>query len=207
MIALGRAPASIITPLLLVVLLHPLQTTGRAGSAAGWNTLTKQIETALGAELQDCPNDNRGIEVAETGEISIDRIPIALVEYCHMGAYTSDVAVLRLQRGAPVVVKFRDTKGRVIAPGFLSGASVRNGEATDLLAAKDAVYATHWQTDESGELQTCKIEAYVWNAQTATFDESERLRNELAETHCGTLRQQFHRQVENDRKSNPLDPR
>ena len=56
-------------------------------------------------------------------------------------------------------------------PYFLQGASARNGEDVKLLPEKHAVYAIHWHADDSGRLETCKVEAYVWAPESRTFDE------------------------------------
>jgi hypothetical protein len=78
-----------------------------------------------------------------------------------MGAYTSDLALIQLIGGKPVLAHSKDRTGSFFTPGFLEGASVQNGEATKLLPEKHAVYAIHWNTDNSGRLAACTVDAYV----------------------------------------------
>jgi hypothetical protein len=53
--------------------------------------------------------------------VTNDGIPEALVEYCHMGAYTSQVALLRLEHGKPVLAQFRGKAERSSHLDFWTG--------------------------------------------------------------------------------------
>ncbi len=132
-----------------------------------WRKLTAKIQAALEASKLKCFDERAWIDIVQTGDVTGDGIPEALVEYCHMGAYTSDVELMLLERGNPVVARFRDKKRRIVQRGFLRGASVRNGENTALLPDKHAVYGIHWHTDDLGKLETCAVDAYVWDRKRA----------------------------------------
>ena len=146
------------------------------------------------AELQPCEKQSKRIYIAQAADVTGDGIPEALVQYCHMGAYTSDVTLMRLEGGKPVVARFRGKDGKILQPSFLQGASVRNGEDVTLLPEKRAVYAIHWHTSDSGlRLETCKVEAYVWAAQSGTFDQDGKLSKEIARGACRRIQEYLER--------------
>jgi hypothetical protein len=93
-----------------------------------WKALATQMEKALGGRYSDCDENSRGIAVMNTADIGF---PVALVSYCHMGAYTSDTTVFRLERGRPVPAVFR-ASGKVVHPEMLDGSSVMNGTGVEL---------------------------------------------------------------------------
>lgn len=160
--------------------------------ALEWRNMTAQITDVLSESGIQCPDElMSGPSPAQTGEITGDGVPEALVEYCHMGAYTSNFVLLSLKRGTPVLPQFRDKNGKAIPVEFLRGASVRNGENTTLLPQQHAVYAVHWHTDDSGTLETCIVDAFVWNPKGKTFDQSSRMSNEIARSECPRLRKQL----------------
>lgn len=169
------------------------QTRKSSRPVVDWNTLIPGIKSALESELRNCADQRAWIEIVDTGDVTGDGIPEALVEYCHMGAYTSNVALMRLdEHGKPVLAKLRDKDGKAIVVGsFLRGASVRNGTGTELLPEKHAVYAIYWGTDDSGALQSCGVDAYKWVAKTGTFDADEALSKEIAESECNRLKQEL----------------
>jgi hypothetical protein len=146
-----------------------------------WEAMIPGIEGALGNEFKSCYAQERWIVIVQTADVTNDGIPEALVEYCHMGAYTSQVALLRLEHGKPVLAQFRGKGGKIVTPGFLDGASVRNGESTRLLPERHAVYASHCHTDDSGGLASCTVDAYVWVAKSATFDANETVSKEIGQ--------------------------
>jgi hypothetical protein len=100
--------------------------------------MTPAIEAALESNFKLCNPDRRSIDVAQTADVTGDGVPEALVNYCHMGAYTSDLALIQVMGGKPVLAHFQGKKGKPFTRGFLEGASVKNGEATKLLPEKHA---------------------------------------------------------------------
>jgi hypothetical protein len=102
--------------------------------------MTPGIEAALESNFKLCDPDRKSIAVVQAADVTGDGVPEALVDYCHMGAYTSDLALIQLMGGKPALAHFQGTDGKPFTPGFLEGASVKNGEATKLLPEKHAVY-------------------------------------------------------------------
>jgi hypothetical protein len=177
------------------LLVNPVVSSSRAQqretstpNTVDWKALTPGIQGALGSELKFCNQDRISIDVVQTADVTGDGIPEALVDYCHMGAYTSDVALIQLKHGKPVSAHFRGKDGKVVRPGFLEGSSVRNGEATKLFPEKHAVYAIHWNTQDSGRLASCTVDAYVWVDKSGTFNANEAIGKEIAKRACSQLR-------------------
>lgn len=156
-----------------------------------WKTLTPAIQVVLEEALPPnaCQKERKWIYIAEAADVTGDGVPEALVQYCHMGAYTSDVTLMRLEGKKPVVASVRDKDRRIVQPYFLQGSSARNGENVRLLPEKHAVYAIHWHADDSGRLETCNVEAYVWAPDSLTFDENGKLSEETAKSACEKARQ------------------
>jgi hypothetical protein len=165
----------------------------RAGRSSGlapeWRDRESQIEAVLLKSAHGCPDEMTSKPAPiETADVTGDGIPEALVDYCHMGAYTSDVVLMRLEHGSPVLARFRDIKGKNVSPAFLRGASVRNGENSVLDIGNHAVYALHWHTNNSGALENCTVDAYVWNPRLGTFDQANRVAKEIVRRECPRTR-------------------
>ncbi len=159
--------------------------------AVDWRNLTSKIQAALDASELRCYEERTWIDIVQVGDVTGDGFPEALVEYCHLGAYTSSVELMLLERGQPIPARLRDQKGKIVQRSFLRGASVRNGENTGLIPDKHAVYGIHWHTDDSGELESCSVDAYVWDPKRKTFDENEQVSKEIAQRECGKLRKEL----------------
>ena len=65
---------------------------------------------------------------------------------------------------------------------------MQNGEATKLLPEKHAIYAIHWNTDNSGRLAACTVDAYVWAAKSGTFNANRAISKEIAKQACSQKR-------------------
>jgi hypothetical protein len=102
---------------------------------------------------------------------------------------------MRFEHNKPVLGQFRGKDGKILPTEFLQGASVRNGEDMKLLPEKHAVYMIHWHTDDSGRLETCGAEAYVWVGKSRTFDANESLSKEISEHECHRLQQDLERDI------------
>lgn len=163
---------------------------GTRAKNTDWNTLIPKIEEVLGAgkNFKNCPDKFRRVDLVQATDFS--GVPIALVEWCHMGAYTSDSAILRLEAGEPLVVQLRDQYHKAAEFSLLRGASVRNGADVQLLPEKQAVYVANWHTDDSGALDSCSVGAYVWVPRTNSFDFDGKLSRDLTQSECDKLRNQ-----------------
>jgi hypothetical protein len=162
-----------------------------ASQSVDWKALTPKIQQALGEAYDKCFAEQRWIEVVQTGDVNADGVPEALVQFCHMGAYTSEAALLQLENGKPVLSKFHDQNQKPTFPTFLQGASVRNGEDVKLAPEQHAVYAIHWHTGDEGALETCAVEAYVWSAKASTFDYDAGASKEIEKRECRRLAEQL----------------
>jgi hypothetical protein len=149
------------------------------------------LKSLFNNQLKLCNDERRWIDVVQTDDVTGDGTAEALVEYCHMGAYTSEATLLQLEIGNPVPAGFRDEKGNPIQPTFLRGASVRNGENAALLPQFHAVYAIHWHTDDSGMPAECTVDAYAWSSKTGTFNANRKLSQKVAQTECHKLEDQL----------------
>src|SRR5579863_8456999 len=110
-----RLPLLFAIPTLLVGVVC-LSTTAQQKTAptthtVDWNALIPQIEIALGAGWEECNADHRAVGIVHTGELS-GGVPVAVVEYCHMGAYTADLGLIWLENGRPMLARLRDEQGR-----------------------------------------------------------------------------------------------
>lgn len=149
-----------------------------------------EIQQALAQRWEDCFADHRWIDIKQIEDLIGNGSTVVLAQYCHMGAYTSEVAVLQLKNEKPVLSKFRDGDKKRATPPFLQGASVRNGEDTRLSAEKHAVYAIHYDTNDDGGLRTCKVEAYVWFPPNSSFDYNSSVSDELRVQACKEIEKQ-----------------
>ena len=148
-----------------------------------WVALTPQIESALGKQYSDCDENSRGIDILKTADIGV---PVAIVAYCHMGAYTSETTVVWLKDGKPVLAKFRD-HGKIVQPEMLEGSSAENGTGVELYPDQHAVLSVAWRSDEVGKLSECHGTAYAWNPAARTFDAHNALSKELSTKECARV--------------------
>ena len=156
-----------------------------------WKTLTPEIQAALGDTYSLCNRSSRTIEIGQTADITGDGIREAIVAYCHQGPYTSNVVLMMLENGKPVLARFRSSKGKPIDPTFLVGASVKDGEGVKFLPVRHAFYDIQWHIDKAMKMDKCTVEAYVWNANNGTFDENESVSKEIGTSECTHLREQL----------------
>ncbi len=188
-----KSLAVIAASVLLSAFISPAQQRqDSAPPSAEWRKLISKIQAVLDESEFKCPiKDREWVGILQTADVTGDGIPEALVEYCHMGAYTSDIELMQLEHDSPVVARFRDKNGKTATPSFLEGSSVMNGEATKLLPESHAVCAIHWHMDEYGKLGGCTVEAYAWDPTSATFNENEKLSKEVAQSECRKLRKEL----------------
>jgi len=147
-----------------------------------WKALAPAIDAVLAedSEFKACPKDSRWVEIVQTADVTGDGVDEALVQFCHIGAYTSTAALMRLEQGKPVVVRVRRKDGSPVE--FLQGASVQHGADAKLLPERNAVYQMHWNGNESGT--DCGVEAFVWVAKSETFELRRALSKDIAKNQC-----------------------
>jgi hypothetical protein len=162
-----------------------------APPAVDWRALAPQMQTALGDAYLICNRSSRTIEIGQTADITGDGVPEAIVAYCRQGPYTSNVALMMLDDGKPVLARFRDSRGKPVNPTFMAGASVSDGEGVKFMPFRHAFYDIQWHIDKSMKMDRCTVDAYVWNPGISTWDQSESVSKEIASTECTHLREQL----------------
>lgn len=166
-----------------------------APAPVDWKTLTPQIQAALGDAYLMCNRNSRMIEVGQTEDITGDGIREAVVAYCRQGPYTSNVALMTLDNGKPVLARFRSSKGKPVDPAFVVGASIKDGQGVKFLPFKHAVYDIQWHIDKAMKMDKCTVDAYVWNAGSGTFDQNESVSKEIGTAECTRLSDQLEQET------------
>lgn len=142
-----------------------------------------------------CNRSSRTIEVGQTADITGDGITEAVVAYCRQGPYTSNVALMTLDNGKPVLARFRSSKGKPVDPTFVVGASIKDGEGVKFLPFKHAFYDIQWHIDKAMKMDKCTVDAYVWNAGSGTFDQNEPVSKEIGTSECTRLSDQLEQET------------
>jgi hypothetical protein len=170
---------------IVVLMVGPLSVFAqqRKPISEAWKALAPAIDAVLAedGEFKACPKDSRWVEIVQTADVTGDGVDEALVQFCHMGAYTSTGALLRLEQGKPVLVRVQRKDGSLVE--FLQGASVLHGADAKLLPEKNAVYEMRWNANESG-MADCGVEAFVWVAKSKTFEPRRTLSKDIAKNYC-----------------------
>ncbi len=108
----------------------------------------------------------------------------ALVYLGTGGASTSELTLVRMEDGKPVVALFKDRQAKVGPMIFLEGASVMHSDGTELLPADHAVFHFFFNYAENGRIGECSGEAYRWNPRSKLFEYDRRLSQKLARDAC-----------------------
>jgi len=167
---------------------RPKISTPASNKAADWKKLIPEVQTIIGPSFLGVEVRKQAMSIAQTKDITGDGVPEALIYLGNSGAYTEYLTLIRLEKGKPVIARFKQKDGKVSPLIFLSGASVMNGESAIMLPEKSAIYAGHWsrtvQGEPYGRLTNCKVEAYQWNPQTKLFEFSQSLSDEIRQDYC-----------------------
>jgi len=70
-----------------------------------------ELTTTIGG---NCPDEAKGMRIVQVADSTGDVVREALIEYCHMGAYTSDLALMQIENGKPVEPDFEAKKARLV---------------------------------------------------------------------------------------------
>jgi len=131
--------------------------------------------------------ENYPIQIRDEGDVIGDGTGEAIVWLGTGGASTDEVALMRIENGSPVVVRFKEKNGAVQASTFLRGASVMHSDDFKLVPDKHAVYSVSTRNDSEGNLAECAVTAYQWNKSTKTFDWSRSLTSQFRRQVCPKL--------------------
>jgi hypothetical protein len=176
--------------------------------AVDWGRLVPLIPAALGNKFDGCDADD--IEVMDTADFSGEGGSVALVDYCHIGAYMDTLTVLRVENGKPVQARFRDEHGKPVDTDFLDGASVMHGAGLQLVPEEHAVLEIYWNAEDAENARaaqhsdqttdapkqpipqvSCGATAYRWNPQSKTFDIDCKLSQKLMASECRKVQHEF----------------
>jgi hypothetical protein len=156
-----------------------------------WEARIPAIQQVLGDNpLYHCANPKPHTNILDAFGLAGSQLSVALVDWCPGGAYTDWIVAMRLQSGQPIVAQFRDTNGEQVPNGFAQGSSVMHSVDVQMVPDKNAVYDFYSDNNGEGKLWHCRVKAYVWNAETKTFDQSIRLSKLATVQYCAKLREQ-----------------
>ncbi len=177
-----------VTPLLVAVLL--LASGGEAtraqrpAQAVDWKEMIPVVRPLLKNAFHGV-EEHRSLGLVESVDITGDGIDEALFALGTGGAYTSALAVMRMEGGQPIVAQFKRQNGELGAIMFSHGASVMNALWTELLPLEQAVRMTYRKMNSDGAtVRECIVEAYRWNPNSKTFNYDDRLSDGTGLDHC-----------------------
>lgn len=157
---------------------------------AKWQALIPKIETLFQRRGYKCPAPPQESQIGIVDAVDFhDGTSIALVDWCHGGAYTDWIVAMRLEGDEPEVSRFIKPNGVVEDVGFLQGASVMHGADVKLAPEKNAIYQIQWDSDQELHL-SCGCGAYVWNRKMRAFMLNAQLSKQVTRTYCQKVKQQ-----------------
>ena len=112
------------------------------------------------------------------------------------GASTTQLTLVRIQNGKPVIARIQNRKGKIGPMTFVGGASVMHTDRVDLLPKEHAFYLVHYEftsggPDEGQKVRECGGEAYRWNSARAIFHYAPTLTDKLTQDLCRKLRDEW----------------
>jgi hypothetical protein len=123
-------------------------------------------------------------------DVTGDGIPEALVYTGDGGAYTDELAVMRLEEGKVVTALYKQKDGTTGPFLVNGGASALNQLDYGMVSAKNAVYQTEVMRNSNGTTALCTLDAYVWNSQTNIFEYSLSVSKDLEPGYCKNVNSQ-----------------
>jgi hypothetical protein len=160
----------------------------RPQSLADWQSMIPAIREALKAQFPDerveDPYPIGILRASHVAGITGEGVSEAVVFFGLGGASTSQLTVMRIEGGKPVLAAFKGRDGKIGPMVFVEGASVMHTDGVDLLPREHAVLAMHYNYGSTGNLHQCGGEAYTWNAQSNRFDYNSALTRKLTKATC-----------------------
>jgi hypothetical protein len=157
-------------------------------SLADWQKMIPAVRVALKAQFRDDrieePYSVGILRASHVADITGDGVSEALVFFGIGGASTSQLTLMQMENGNPVVSLFKDRAGAVSPMVFLEGGSVMHTDAVDLLSREHTVYSIHYNYGSNGKLHQCGGEAYTWDQHSKRFDYNSALTKKLTKTTC-----------------------
>ena len=137
-----------------------------------WRVMIPAIENVLKEQNLHCdyPGGPWKPSIVDAADFSsTDHISVALVDWCHGGAYSDAILAVILQDGKPVLCRFLNANNQEKMVEFLSGSSVMHSVGVKLVPENNALLDSHCDYTESEGVFHCKVIAYVWNATARAF--------------------------------------
>ncbi|WP_035354597.1 hypothetical protein [Edaphobacter aggregans] len=159
---------------------------GLMTEAVNWKALLPAVQKAVNKEFPEA-GQHYAVTLSTTSDVTGMGTTEALIDIGCCGAYTHEVVVMRMEDDKPVFARFRGRDGKISTMVFLAGASVRNGEAVELMPKEHAVYAGHWKTNDQGKLSNCTGEGYAWDEVSKTFNFNLTLSRSLTKDFCSAI--------------------
>lgn len=158
-----------------------------------WQALVPSLPSVLKESFPDCCveptyspdwNGHYPVRIVQTGDVTGDGVPEAVVYLGQGGASTDYITIMRIERGAAAVMLFKEASGRVGPKMLLQGGGAMHGDSTRMVPDEQAVYWMSTSNDAHGVADKCTVNAYRWNAQQQIFVWNKLLREQIAKAHC-----------------------
>lgn len=148
-----------------------------------WQALIPKIEKTLQEHGIQCPGQSLKIGIVDSAQLD-DGPNETLLDYCPGGAYTDWILAMQLQDGEPVLSKYYPNPDKPENLEFAQGASVMNTADVRLAPQDNAIYDIQYGTDGCTHLLRCRVNAYVWAADTLTFELDRPLSRKATQGYC-----------------------
>ncbi len=168
------------------VAVAPEASTPKNTESVNWQNKLGEVTVALKRDLAR-PNlgNVRPISILRGDtDVTGDGIPEALVYTGDAGAYTDELAVMRLEEGKVVTALYKQKDGTTGPFLVSSGASALNQLDYGMVSEKNAVYQTEVMRNSNGTISLCSLDAYVWNGQSKIFEYSLSVSKDLEPGYC-----------------------
>ncbi len=154
--------------------------------SVNWQNKLGEVTMALKRDLAR-PNlgNVRPISILQGDtDVTGDGVPEALAYTGGAGAYTDELAIMRLEEGKVVTASYKQKDGTTGPFLVNGGASALNQLDYGMVSEKNAVYQTEVMRNSNGTIATCSLDAYVWNSQSKIFEYSLAVSKDLEPTYC-----------------------
>ena len=127
--------------------------------------------------------DESLVNIFEEADITGDGIHEAIIDTGQGGEYTDYLMLMRFKNKTPVIASLQKKEATMFS-SFGTGASVRHGLDSVMLAEHNALYLGNWGTDYNGDLEYCEIDAYEWDIEKELFKYNQELTDLFETEYC-----------------------
>lgn len=148
-------------------------------TVALWNQQLAEVTTALGPQLNcDAP------VIVDAAQLPGHGPSVALVKPCPTGDRATQLAVLILENGKPVVARFRDPSGNPMIPKLERSKSPLKPRDTQLDPSHGDITTTAQDRNDHNQYEGCFAAVFTWNTKTQTFDWNPKKSKKQFSTYC-----------------------